>query len=319
MSSSDLNPASSASLISHPHSSPAKHQPLKALAALVLLSWIWGITWVLSKQALAYAPPFAFAAERCIGGALALLIVMRLTGRRLTLTNPKQTIAISLVQVSGFMIFQTCALLLGGPGKTSVLIFTMPIWTLLLARVVLGERLRGLQWIAAASTLGGLLLIIEPWNLQGSLLGDGLGVGAAMCWAGGTILVKRLRASHPIDLLTLTTWQMLIGSVPLVLLAALLPEHPTQWTPHYVVLLFIISLISTSLGWWLWIYILDSLPAWEASLSVLGTPVIAIVSSTLMLGEQFKTLEVMGMILIGAGLSFLSIFGFLSSRSGNRS
>ena len=79
-------------------------------------------------------------------------------------------------------------------------------------------------------------------------------------------------------------------------------------------LLFIISLISTSLGWWLWIYILDSLPAWEASLSVLGTPVIAIVSSTLMLGEQFKGIEVMGMLLIGAGLSFLSLFGYLSSK-----
>lgn len=294
-------------------SSPQNNQ-LKALIALVVLSFVWGITWVLSKQALAYAPPFAFAAERCVGGALALIVVMRLTGRRLTLTAPKQTLAISLVQVSGFMIFQTCALVIGGPGKTSVLIFTMPIWTLILARIVLGEKLRGLQWIAAVSTLTGLLFIIAPWNLQGNLVGDFLGVGAAMCWAGGTILVKRFRANHRVDLINLTTWQMLIGSIPLIFLALILPEHPTQWTPHYIVLLFIISLISTSLGWWLWIYILDSLPAWEASLSVLGTPVIAIVSSTLMLGEQFKMSEVMGMLLIGAGLSFLSLFGYLNSK-----
>lgn len=294
-------------------SSPQNNQ-LKALIALVVLSFVWGITWVLSKQALAYAPPFAFAAERCVGGALALIVVMRLTGRRLTLTAPKQTLAISLVQVSGFMIFQTCALVIGGPGKTSVLIFTMPIWTLILARIVLGEKLRGLQWIAAVSTLTGLLFIIAPWNVQGNLVGDFLGVGAAMCWAGGTILVKRFRANHRVDLINLTTWQMLIGSIPLIFLALILPEHPTQWTPHYIVLLFIISLISTSLGWWLWIYILDSLPAWEASLSVLGTPVIAIVSSTLMLGEQFKMSEVMGMLLIGAGLSFLSLFGYLNSK-----
>ncbi len=294
-------------------SSP-KNTQFKALIALVVLSFVWGITWVLSKQALAYAPPFAFAAERCVGGALALIVVMRLTGRRLRLTAPKQTLAISLVQVSGFMIFQTCALVIGGPGKTSVLIFTMPIWTLILARIVLGEKLRGLQWVAAVSTLTGLLFIIAPWNVQGNLVGDFLGVGAAMCWAAGTILVKRFRANHRVDLIHLTTWQMLIGSIPLIFLAVVLPEHATQWTPHYIVLLFIISLISTSLGWWLWIYILDSLPAWEASLSVLGTPVIAIVSSTLMLGEQFKGIEVMGMLLIGAGLSFLSLFGYLSSK-----
>jgi len=303
--------------MSSPSFSPTSHkknQPLKALFALVILSLVWGTTWVISKQALAYAPPFAFAAERCVGGAIALLVVMRLTGRRLTLTAPKQTIAISLVQVAGFMIFQTCALAIGGPGKTSVLIFTMPIWTLILARMVLGEQLLGLQWIAAASTLTGLMLIIAPWNLQENLIGDGLGVGAAMCWAVGTILVKRFRAHHDVDLLTLTTWQMLIGSIPLILLALVLPEHPTQWTLHYIVLLFVISLISTSLGWWLWIYILDSLPAWEASLSVLGTPVIAIILSTLILGEQFKRIEVMGMLLIGAGLSFLSLFGYLSSK-----
>ena len=190
-------------------SSP-KNTQFKALIALVVLSFVWGITWVLSKQALAYAPPFAFAAERCVGGALALIVVMRLTGRRLRLTAPKQTLAISLVQVSGFMIFQTCALVIGGPGKTSVLIFTMPIWTLILARIVLGEKLRGLQWVAAVSTLTGLLFIIAPWNVQGNLVGDFLGVGAAMCWAAGTILVKRFRANHRVDLIHLTTWQMLI-------------------------------------------------------------------------------------------------------------
>jgi len=286
----------------------------KPILALILLSLIWGITWVISKQALAYSPPFAFAAERCVGGALALLVVMRLTGRRMTLKHPKQTISISLVQVTGFMVFQTTALLVGGPGKTSVLIFTMPIWTLILAWIVLKERIRGMQWLAAISTLTGLLFIISPWNLQGNLMGDGLGVGAAMCWAGGSILVKRLRGAHAVDLLTLTAWQMVIGSIPLVILAGVIPEHPTQWTSHYVILLIIISLISTSLGWWLWIYILDQVPAWEASLSVLGTPVVAIVSSTLILGEQFKTIEVLGMVLIGAGLACLSFAGYLNSK-----
>jgi drug/metabolite transporter (DMT)-like permease len=286
----------------------------KPILALILLSPIWGITWVISKQALAYSPPFAFAAERCVGGALALLVVMRLTGRRMTLKHPKQTISISLVQVTGFMVFQTTALLVGGPGKTSVLIFTMPIWTLILAWIVLKERIRGMQWLAAISTLTGLLFIISPWNLQGNLMGDGLGVGAAMCWAGGSILVKRLRGAHAVDLLTLTAWQMVIGSIPLVILAGVIPEHPTQWTSHYVILLIIISLISTSLGWWLWIYILDQVPAWEASLSVLGTPVVAIVSSTFILGEQFKTIEVLGMVLIGAGLACLSFAGYLNSK-----
>ena len=106
--------------------------------ALVVLSLTWGYTWVIAKQGLAYAPPFVFAAERCLGGALSLLIVLKLLGRPLKLVAPWQTLGIGLTQVAGFMVFQTWALVEGGPGKTAVLIFTMPIWTLLLAWPILG-------------------------------------------------------------------------------------------------------------------------------------------------------------------------------------
>jgi len=282
--------------------------------ALVVLSLTWGYTWVLAKQGLAYAPPFAFAAERCVGAALALVVALRLTGRKLTLVAPRQTIAIGLAQVSGFMIFQTWALVEGGPGKTAVLIFTMPIWTLLLAWPILGERVRGKQWLAAASTLGGLLLIIEPWDMHTSLFSKFLGLMAALCWATGTILIKRLRGQTPVDLLTLTTWQMIIGAVPLVLLAFLVPERPTEWSVSYVGILVFMSIASTAMCWWLWIYILDRVPAWEASLSVLGTPVVAILSSRLIFGEAFKVSEVAGILLIGSGLALLSLLGWAASR-----
>lgn len=284
------------------------------LIALAVLSITWGYTWVLAKQALVFAPPFAFAAERCVGGALALLLVVKLLGRPLKLVAPRLTLGIGLTQVAGFMIFQTWALVEGGPGKTAVLIFTMPIWTLLLAWPILGERVRGKQWLAASSTLAGLLLIIAPWDMHASLFSKFLGVMAAVCWASGTILVKRLRGQHPVDLLVLTAWQMLIGSVPLVLLALIIPERPTEWTLSYTGILIFMSVASTALCWWLWIYVLDRVPAWEASLSVLGTPVVAILASRLTLGESFKVSEIAGILLIGSGLALLSLFGWIASR-----
>jgi drug/metabolite transporter (DMT)-like permease len=283
---------------------------------LFILSVTWGYTWVLAKQALSYAPPFAFAAERCIGGALALFLALKLMGRPLKLTAPGPTLALGLFQVTGFMALSTWALVEGGPGKTAVLIFTMPIWTLLLAWPILGERIRGTQWLAAASTLIGLLLIIEPWNMHTSLLSKFLGVLAALCWAIGTVLVKRLRARQPIDLLSLTTWQMLIGAVPLVLLAVVIPERATDWTAAYIAILAFMSVISTAFCWWLWITLLDRVPAWEASLSILGTPVVAIVSSRLTLGENFTSGETAGIVLIGTGLALLSLIGWAASQRG---
>jgi drug/metabolite transporter (DMT)-like permease len=282
--------------------------------ALFVLSVTWGYTWVLAKQALAYAPPFAFAAERSVGGALALLLALRLMGRPLKLIAPGPTLAIGLAQITGFMLFQTWALVEGGPGKTAVLIFTMPIWTLIFAWPILGERIRGKQWLAAVSTLIGLMLIIEPWSMHSSLFSKFLGLMAALCWAIGTILIKRLRSRQQVDLLVLTTWQMLLGAVPLVLLALIIPERATDWSISYIGLLAFMSVISTAMCWWLWITILDRVPAWEASLSVLGTPVVAIVSSRLMLGEEFKLTELTGILLIGSGLALLSLIGWAASR-----
>jgi drug/metabolite transporter (DMT)-like permease len=286
---------------------------LPALALLVL-SLTWGYTWVLAKQGLTYAPPFAFAAERCVGGALTLILVLKLIGRPLKLVAPGPTLAIGLTQVAGFMVFQTWALVEGGPGKTAVLIFTMPIWTLLMAWPLLGERVRGKQWLAAASTLIGLLLIIEPWDMHSSLFSKFLGLMAALCWATGTILIKRLRSTTPVDLLTLTAWQMILGAVPLVVLSLVVTERPTDWTLSYMGILAFMSIGSTAMCWWLWIYILDRVPAWEASLSVLGTPVVAILLSRLTFGEEFKTSEVAGILLIGTGLALLSLLSWAASR-----
>jgi len=295
---------------------PAAKSPERWLLplALFVLSVTWGYTWVIAKQALTYAPPFAFAAERCVGGALALFLAVKVMGKSLRLEAPGPTLAIGLAQVTGFMLFQTWALVEGGPGKTAVLIFTMPIWTLLIAWPILGERVRGKQWLAAVSTLTGLVMIIEPWNMHSSLFSKFLGVMAALCWAIGTVLVKRLRSHRQIDLLSLTAWQMVLGAVPLVLLALVIPERPTDWTDAYIGILIFMSVISTALCWWLWITILDRVPAWEASLSVLGTPVVALVSSRIMLGEEFKFGEMAGILLIGCGLALLTLFGWAAAR-----
>ncbi len=285
--------------------------------ALVVLTMIWGVTWVIVKQGLSMAPPFAFAAERCFFGAIAVGVILKLMGKPIRLRGLGPTMGIAFAQVSCFMAFQSWALTEGGAGKTAVLIFTMPIWTLLMAWPILGERVRGTQWLAAASTLGGLLLIIKPWNFDGGLFGKFLGVMAAMSWAVGTIIVKRYRSQLPEDLLELTFWQMILGSVPLIVLATIVPERATQWSLQYVGILAFVSVISLSFCWLLWMYILDRLPAWEAGLSVLGTPVVAILSSRWIMDESFSLIEISGILLIACGLALLSFLGWLASRRGD--
>lgn len=287
---------------------------LWATLGIVLLSLLWGYTWVLAKQALDFAPPFTLTFVRVLGGALALFLALKLLRQPLRLQAPRAVLLISLCQVSGFMLLQTFSLKFGAAGKTAVLVYTMPIWTLLLAWPILGERVRGAQWLAVIGILTGLLLIIEPWHLQANWLSNGFGIGAAICWAMGTVLVKKLRREKQVSLLALTAWSNLIGSVPVALIASMADEPPIHWTPEFIGIMLALTLISTAFCWWLWTSILDRVPAWEASLLVLGTPVIAIICSRALLGEAFSQYEIAGILLIGSGLLLLSLVSWLLER-----
>lgn len=286
---------------------------------IVVLSLLWGYTWVIAKQALDYAPPFTLTFMRVFGGAVALFAALKLLGQSLRLPAPRAVFLISLCQVAGFMLLQTFSLKFGAAGKTAVLVYTMPIWTLLLAWPVLGERVRGAQWLAVAGILSGLFLIIEPWKLQTGGLTNAFGIGAAICWAMGTVLVKKLRRENKVSLLSLTAWSNLIGSIPVALMASVADEPSIQWSPEFVVILLVLTLVSTAFCWWLWTSILDRVPAWEASLLVLGTPVVAIVSSRFILSESFSRYEIAGILLIGSGLLLLSFISWLLEQRKNLS
>lgn len=287
---------------------------LWSAVGIVVLSLLWGYTWVLAKQALDFAPPLTMTFMRVFGGALALFVALRLMRQSMALPVARDVLLISLCQVVCFMLLQTLSLNYGAAGKTAVLVYTMPIWTLFLAWPLLGERVRGGQWFAVCGILIGLFFIIEPWHLQSDWLSNTLAIGAAICWAMGTVLVKKLRRHTRVSLLALTAWSNLIGCIPLGVIATIANEPPVNWAPEFFVILMVLSFISTAFCWWLWTSILDRVPAWEASLLVLGTPVIAIICSRLVLNEAFSSFEIAGILLIGVGLLLLSIVSWLRER-----
>src|SRR3954468_2956623 len=132
------------------------HSRRGAYVALVALTFVWGLNWIAMKFALERADPVAFNVQRT-WVAVAIVFAVLLAQRRAFW--PASWLA---VVVPGF--FQTTlnfasttmALAGGGAGRTSVLVFTMPFLTLLMAWPVLHERVRGGQWVAIAFALAGL-------------------------------------------------------------------------------------------------------------------------------------------------------------------
>jgi drug/metabolite transporter (DMT)-like permease len=287
-----------------------------AYAALVLLTLIWGSNWVVMKLALQSANPVVLNVQRTW---LATLILFAVLFWRRGPLLPESWIAVIVTGIFQTTInfgSTTMALAGGGAGRTSVLVFTMPFWTLLFAWPVLHERVKGYQWLALACALAGMVLVVEPWQWRGDLGPKLWAVSSGLGWAAGTIATKYFQRDHRFDALNFIAWQMLIGVLPLSVLPLVFDLPATQWSGAYVLLLLQIGAVSTALGFLLWIAVLRWLPAGTASLNMFAIPVIALLSSMAVFGERLTRNEWIGIGCIGAGLALISIDAWRQGRRG---
>ncbi len=278
-----------------------------AIAALIVLALIWGYNWVVMKVALKYCGPFTFAAMRTMFGALVIFPLLPLKGGPVLPKAAPKVILLGLLQTTAFLGFTFWALVNGGVGKTAVLVYTMPFWLLIMARFYLGEYIRGIQWLAVLISCTGLVLIFEPWHMRGGLFSEILAVLAGISWAASVIAAKRLQRKEAVPLLHLTAWQMLFGSVPLVIIALLVHEGPINWSPTFVAALLYNIVPGNAVAWFLWMFIVEKLPAGVAGMGSLAIPLVGVLSAWLQLGEKPGMLEGAGMLLICLALLVLSL------------
>lgn len=273
-----------------------------AIAALLVLALLWGYNWVQMKIAVQYASPFVFAGLRIVLGAASLLLSLALLRKPIVPKEIPGTLLTGLLQISGMYGFATWALVSGGAGKTAVLVYVMPFWVLILAWLFLGERVKGMQWVAIAISVCGLLFILEPTNLNGTILSKVLALLSGLSWAGGVIVAKKLRQTVELDLLSFTAWQTVFGAIPLVLAAVLVPSTPIVWSTPFIIALIYAVIPGTAIATLLWLYVLNCLPAGIAGLGLLMNPVIGVLAAWAQLGEQPGLMEVIGMGLIAIAL-----------------
>ena len=287
-----------------------------AYVALVVLTFVWGMNWIAMKFGLAYAHPIVLNVQRTWVAVIVVFAVLVAQRRAFWPASWIAVIVTGFFQTTVNFASTTMALSGGGAGRTSVLVFTMPFWTLLIAWPALHERVRGGQWVAIAFALAGLTLVVEPWNWQGDLTPKLWAVASGFGWGAGTVATKYFQRGRPLDPLNFLAWQMLVGVIPLTVLPLVVNVPAANWTVTYFVLMVYIGAISTAAGFLLWMAVLRFLPAGTASLNMFAIPVIALVSSMIIFGERLTTSEWSGIACIGAGLAIVSAIAWRASRAG---
>ena len=285
---------------------------VKAFIALFILTIIWGYNWVVMKQAVQFASPFQFAAIRTFFGSIVLFILIFVTKRPLALKEFPTMLVLGLLQSCGFTGVLIWALVEGGAGKTAVLTYMMPFWVMLFAWPMLGERIQGWQWLAVLFALFGMVLIFDPLHIKSDGFSMFLAVCSGVSWAFSAIVSKKLhrRAPH-LDLLNITAWPMFLGSIPVVVIAFILPAQPMQWTPTFVFAALFNVLLSGCLAWVLWLYALQRLQAGVASMASMLAPVIGVIAAWIQLNEVPNTYELIGMVFIALSLVTISVISII--------
>jgi len=287
------------------------------LALLVVV--VWGLNFVVIKVGLHNMPPLMLAGLRFLLVAFpALFFVARpkipfrlLLGYGLTISF-------------GQFAFLFCAINFGMPaGLASLVLQAQAFFTIILGALVFGERLQGKQLAGIALAVVGVLVLAEA-SLNGqhvALLGFLLTLAAAFCWASGNIFNKKIMQleTRP-AVMSLVVWSALIPIVPFMAASYLL-DGPTVMLHSLVTLdlttilsLIYLAFVATIVGYGIWGALLGRYETWRVAPLSLLVPVVGIASAALLLDEKLGALQLVGALLVMAGL-YINVFGLRVRRA----
>lgn len=283
-----------------------------AVTLLVLVILLWGVNWPVMKQVVGHMPPVTFVASRLLMGALSL-VIFAAAMRQLRLPSRADLpviLSVGGLQMGGFTLLVTIAVQYVPAGRAGILAYTTPLWVVPLAMIFLKEKVGWAKAGGLVVGLAGVAVLFNPaafdWTQPPVLLGNGLLMLAALIWACNIVHVRRHRwVGTPLQL---APWQMMLAA-SIATVAALVTEDQTRidWSGQLVVLLIYNGPIATAFCFWAMVTVNRALPAITTSLSVLGVPVVGLLSSAIWLREPLTLTNLVGLGLIGGGLVLVAL------------
>jgi drug/metabolite transporter (DMT)-like permease len=285
-----------------------RHPLAHAFVPIAVLTLVWGCNWPVLKLGVGELAPLTFRALTLPFAAIGMLLVARASGD--TIRVPREwwlRVAVlaffNIAGWNGFVLFGVQQL---PAGRSAIIAYTMPIWATLIAMVVLHEPLNRRKLVGLALGMLGMAVLLgdDIRHIRSTPTGAILILCAAILWACGTVLLRKWKP--PIAQNTLSGWMMLLGWLPLVILAPFFETHPASYLLHlsattWFAILYNIFLAGT-LAHWAWFTLARTLPVAVSSLSSLPVPVVGVISGMLILGERPGPTEFIALALVIASL-----------------
>lgn len=221
-----------------------------------------------------------------------------------------QTLVIlGLTGVTLYHTFQNVGLQFTTASNSSLIISANPVFIALLDHFYLKEKMTWKRVFGIALAFCGIILIVGPFGLAFSpigAIGDLLSLGAGLSWAFYSVLGKKILSKH--GALRITMSSMIFGTLflfPILLIS----ENPTLPSSTFLwLLLLVLSLLSSGMGYLLWYKALEDVSATTAGVSLFFLPIVSVLFARLVLLESIDTPFVIG--------AFLVILGVITTERG---
>ncbi len=279
-------------------------------ALLLSLSALWGGAYFFNGVATAELPTFVIVLGRVGGGAIGLLIILRLMGHRLPRDFRIWRAFLVMALLNNVVPF---SLIVWGQahiasGVASILNATTPLFTVLVAHwLTSDERITPGRLTGVITGFAGVAIMIgaEAAETLGlDVLGQTACLAAALSYAFAAIYGRRFQRMG-VQPMTTATGQVMMSTLVLAPLALLIDQPWTLPMPSAEAIGSVIglALLCTTLGYFLYFRILATAGATNVSLVTLLIPVTAILLGALFLGEALAPRHWAGMALIAIGLA----------------
>jgi drug/metabolite transporter (DMT)-like permease len=272
---------------------------------LIALILIWGTSFLLINRSLLFFAPEQVAGFRLCIGAVVMIIVLLLSGKRLPKLGPAWLNFLIIAVVANLLPFWMIAIgqTTISSGMAGLLMAIMPLVTLVLAHFFLAdEKLNRFKLMGFIVGISGVIFILGPslLNASNSIVGCLLVLAAACCYASGTIFTKRLPTYDP---LVASAGTLICAAVVSLVVWPNMFDFSLLDTPFIsgfsVVLL---GVLPTAVAMLLYFHIINRAGATFLSNINYVIPVVAYFSGALVLGEVIFWHDILALLLIIAGI-----------------
>ena len=285
---------------------------LQADLALALCALIWGATFVVVKDALAFASVFSFNALRFSLAAIVMGAVYWTALRKLNRATLIAGALIGFFMFSGYA-FQTLGLEFTSPSKAAFITGAGVVMVPVLLAVFWRRRISSWAWAGAAAALVGLYFLTVPRSGFSALnVGDLLALGCAVMFAFHIILVARYSPQHSVAALSFlqVAATAILTALCLPVLAATGWEPPfVRWSPNLIAAILITAVGATALCFSLQVWAQQYTSPTHTAILFSLEPVFAALTSLIVVHERLSARVLAGAVLVFVGILLAELKG----------